>query len=149
MTYADALDEALCFGWIDGIIKKLDRERYARKFTPRQPAGKWSPANKRRVSRLIAGKRMAPAGLRAVETAKANGSWDKPDRPVIDGAAIEKLRRTLRGRKNALAYFDGLAPSHRKRYALWINSAKRPETRRRRIEEAAAMLERKEKLGLR
>ena len=148
LDYDGALDEALCFGWIDSIIKKIDDTKYARKFTPRNQISKWSESNKKRIERLIKNNRMTEAGLAIVKAAKANGCWDKPDRPPTVTEVPVELLAALRKNKKALAIFNKLSPSHQKQYIMWIAMAKRPETRDKRIKEAIALLEKGEKLGL-
>jgi uncharacterized protein YdeI (YjbR/CyaY-like superfamily) len=148
LDYDSALDEALCYGWIDSIIKKIDDTKYARKFTPRNRISKWSEINKKRVARLIKAGRMTEAGLAVVKAAKANGCWDKPDRlPTVTEVPAE-LQAALKKSKKAREIFNQLAPSHRTQYIMWIAMAKRPETREKRIKEAIALLEKGEKLGL-
>jgi len=147
--YDGALDEALCYGWVDSVIKKLDEQRYARKFTPRKETSQWSEINKRRVAQLIATGRMTPAGMALIETAKANGQWDKVFGPPKVGDEVPaELQSALEQNAAALKNFEQLALSFRKRYILWIVMAKRPETRAQRVKEAVALLERGEKLGL-
>jgi uncharacterized protein YdeI (YjbR/CyaY-like superfamily) len=148
LDYDGALDEALCFGWIDSIIKKIDDTKYARKFTPRNEVSKWSEINKKRVERLIKDGRMTEAGLAVVKAAKANGCWDKPDRPPIVTEVPAELLAVLRKSKKALENFNQLAPSHQKQYIIWIAMAKREKTRDKRIKEAIILLEKGEKLGL-
>jgi uncharacterized protein YdeI (YjbR/CyaY-like superfamily) len=148
--YDGALDEALCYGWVDSVIKKLDEQRYARKFTPRKETSQWSAINKRRVAQLIAAGRMTPAGMALIEAAKTNGQWDKVFGPPKVGDEVpEELQSALEQNATALKNFEQLAPSLRKRYIVWIVMAKRPETRAQRIKEAVALLEKGEKLGLR
>jgi uncharacterized protein YdeI (YjbR/CyaY-like superfamily) len=148
LDYGSALDEALCYGWIDSIIKKIDDTKYARKFTPRNEVSKWSEINKKRVESLIKNGRMTEAGLAIVKAAKANGCWDKSDRPPTVTEVPVELEMALKKSKKAREYFNKLAPSHQKRYIMWIAMAKRQETRERRIKEAIALLEKGEKLGL-
>jgi uncharacterized protein YdeI (YjbR/CyaY-like superfamily) len=148
LDYGSALDEALCFGWIDSLIKKIDDTKYARKFTPRNEISKWSESNKKRVERLIKDGRMVEAGLAIVKAAKANGCWDKPDRTLIVTEVPAELEAALRKNKKAGEIFNKLAPSHRKQYIMWIAMAKRQETREKRIREAIALLEEGQKLGL-
>jgi uncharacterized protein YdeI (YjbR/CyaY-like superfamily) len=149
LDYGSALDEALCFGWIDSLIKNIDGRRYMRKFTPRGVKSKWSPSNKRRIGDLVKEGRMRAAGLAVVERARKDGSWERPDRiPVTDRVPVELLR-ALRGNPEARGNFDRLAPSHRTRYIMWICSAKLAATREKRAAEAASLLGKNEKLGLR
>lgn len=150
MPYEDAVEEALCFGWIDSIVRRLDEGRYARKFTPRRPGSRWSELNRVRVRKVIGEERMTPAGMALVEEAKASGEWGRagtrPSFP-LEEVPIE-LSEALEGDAAAEAFFDSLPASCRKRYVLWIVSAKRSETRLRRAAEAAAMLAAGERLGL-
>jgi uncharacterized protein YdeI (YjbR/CyaY-like superfamily) len=148
LDYGSALDEALCFGWIDSLIKKIDDTKYARKFTPRNQISKWSESNKKRVERLTKDCRMTEAGLAVVKAAKANGCWDKPDPPPTVTEVPAELLAALRKNKKALESFNHLSPSHRKQYTMWIAMAKRQETRDKRIREAIGLLEKGEKLGL-
>lgn len=149
MTYDEAVEEALCFGWIDSIIKKLDERRYMRKFTPRKDKSKWSAYNKRRVAKLIKAGRMMQVGLAKVETAKQNGMWEKPDRPQIPVELPADFETALSQIPQAQENFEALAPSYQKQYIGWITVAKRAETKNKRIKEAIALLEKGEKLGMR
>ena len=148
VSYHDAVDEALCFGWIDSIVKRVDDERYLRKFTPRRSSSVWSEVNKRRVERLIREERMTETGLTRVREAKESGEWFK-------GRAREKvlevpafLEEALAANKKALENFNGLAPSYRRNMVGWVSSARKEETRRKRLAEVIGVLERGEKLGL-
>ncbi|HUT34764.1 MAG TPA: YdeI/OmpD-associated family protein [Planctomycetota bacterium] len=146
-TYDESVEEALCFGWIDGIIKRLDDRCYARKFTPRARRSPWSELNKRRAERLIKAGRMAEAGLARVAEAKASGEWDA-DRTISTDELPQELLDALAGHPQARSHFDALPPSHRKRYVLWVASAKLVETRQKRSNQAVVMLERGDTLGL-
>lgn len=139
--YDDAVREALCFGWIDSLVKRLDEERYVRKFTPRQPASAWSDSNRRRWAELSAAGLLAPAGRASAPTARSATPPPIPDLP-------DELARALKRHPAARRTFEGLAPSHRRHYAAWIHTAKRAETRERRIREAIVLLEAGMKLGL-
>jgi len=148
VSYDDALDEALCFGWVDSIVKRVDDERYLRKFTPRKNGSVWSEANKRRVKRLIREGRMAQAGLARVREAKKSGEWFKRrfrEKKLTVPAIFEEA---LAANKKALENFNGLAPSYRRNMVGWVLSAKKEETRRKRLAEVIGVLERGEKLGL-
>jgi len=139
ISYDVALDEALAFGWIDSIIKKIDDRSYARKFTPRQPWSTWSKSNINRVDRLKKEGRMTKRGLEAF--AKRTGEISLLEKFNQEEVAIpEDLQDALRRNKEAQANFEHFAPSHRKRYLIWISAAKRPETRKRRIEEAVILI---------
>lgn len=136
VSWSDAVDEALCFGWIDSKVKSLDDERYEQYFTRRSPQSVWSMINKDKVEQLIADGRMEQAGLRAVEVAKANGSWSLLDGPhallVPDdfAAALGADPAATRG-------YEALSDGAKRGILEWIALAKRPETRARRIAKAA------------
>ncbi len=147
--YGMALDEALCFGWVDSLIKALDEQEYMRKFTPRKATSTWSENNKKRVARLMDQGRMQPAGIKKIEVARENGMWEKRVVPPqidegIPGALLHAFEQHPQARSNYFA----LGASHRKQYNMWINSAKRAETIHRRVEEAIGNLEKGELLGL-
>lgn len=137
-SYDDQVEEALCFGWVDSRPKKVDGERAALLFTPRKPRSGWAATNKARVERLIAGGRMHPAGLAKVEAARADGSWS-----ALDGSeAYEEpadLVAALRRNRDAKRYWDAFPPGVRKAILQWITTAKRDETRARRIEETVTL----------
>jgi uncharacterized protein YdeI (YjbR/CyaY-like superfamily) len=150
VDYESSVEEALCFGWVDSIIKKLDETKYARKFTPRKNDSKWSVSNKERVLKLIDSGLMAESGLEKVEAARRNGSWDNPvSKPVFDLSMPAEFEKALQENLIAKAQFEKMQVSHRKEYLLWIVTAKRPETRERRVTEAIRMLCEGKKLGLR
>ncbi len=148
IEYESAIEEALCYGWIDSIIKKIDAEKYVRKFTPRKNNSKWSAVNKKRIEKLIKEKRMTGAGLAKVDAAKANGQWDKPDRPVISFELHAEFESALNQNPKARAFFEQLAPSYKKHYIGWIAAAKQNKTREKRIRESITLLEKGQKLGM-
>ncbi|UCD64576.1 MAG: YdeI/OmpD-associated family protein [Candidatus Zixiibacteriota bacterium] len=148
LNYDASVEEALCFGWIDSTIKKLDDNRFVRKFTPRKPGSVWSELNKKRVSRVITSGLMTEAGMALVTEAKRNGMWDEPDRPVITLDVPPELEKAMAKNKKARVFFDSLAPSYKRQYIGWISMAKRPETRARRVAESIDLLAKGEKLGL-
>ena len=148
LLYEESIEEALCYGWVDSIIRKIDEKRYARKFTPRKNNSNWSESNKKRVARLINQNRMADPGLLKVTIAKKNGMWYKPDRPEISSELPEELKSALDKNKKAKQNFEALASSYQKHYIAWIAVAKKPETQGRRIKESIRLLESGEKLGL-
>jgi uncharacterized protein YdeI (YjbR/CyaY-like superfamily) len=138
VTYEEALQEALCFGWIDSTVARIDEERYRQKYTPRNERSVWSASNKARVEKLTAQGLMAAPGLNKVEAAKRNGSWDKlneADRIAAGAAPPRELLVALEREPGARASFDRRPPSERKMWAYWVLSAKKPETRARRIAE--------------
>jgi uncharacterized protein YdeI (YjbR/CyaY-like superfamily) len=142
IPYEESVREALCFGWIDSLIKRLDDDRYARKFTPRKPTSKWSGLNRRRWRELKAAGRLAAAGLAAAPTGKAYA------RPPVIPKLPAYVARALKTSARAWAVFRTLPPSHRREYVAWIYMARRPETRERRVRAAIALLTAGKKLGL-
>ncbi len=133
-SYDEQVEEALCFGWIDSRPQRIDDERAALLFTPRKPKSVWAATNKARVERLIAQGRMQPAGLAAIEVAKQNGSWHA----LTDVDAMiepDDLVAALAREPAARGHWDAFPPGERKRLLYWITSAKRPETRAKRVEE--------------
>ena len=143
IAYDDAVDEALCYGWIDSLIKRLDDDRYARKFTPRKPDSRWSTANRTRYAQLKASGRLTRAGL---ERAPTDRSGDAP-RPS-PSKVPQYIQQALRSRPAASNYFESLAPSYRRMYIAWIDSAKQQGTKTRRLQEAISLLAVGKKLGL-
>ena len=148
IEYEAAVEEALCFGWIDSIIKKIDAARYVRKFTPRSDKSNWSQLNKKRANKMIKQGQMTKVGLAKIKTAKKTGLWSKNGRPQISLDIPPDFAKALARNKKAKEGFEKLATSYRKFYIGWINVAKRPETKKRRIEESIALLEKGKKLGL-
>ncbi len=137
LDYDDIVEEALCFGWVDSKARRLDDERAMITMTPRKPTSTWARTNKERVERLIADGRMTDAGLRAIEVARANGQWTFLD-DVEDLVVPDDLTAALASRPVAAANFDAFPPSARKQILFWIKTAKKPETRQRRIDETVA-----------
>jgi uncharacterized protein YdeI (YjbR/CyaY-like superfamily) len=146
VTYADALDVALCFGWIDGQKRRYDADSFLQKFTPRQKRSSWSKRNREHVERLIAAGEMHPAGLAAVAAAKADGRWDRaydsPGRATVPG----DFKAALEEHPEASAFFERLTGANRYAILYRIQTAVKPETRARRIAEFVAMLRRRETL---
>jgi len=133
LRYAEALNEALCFGWIDGKIKAVDHDRFKQRWTPRRPGSIWSQSNKARVKRLIAEGRMCKAGRATVETARKTGKWQAAySNPRSSHIPVE-LTRVLEADPQAWKNFNRFAPSYRRIYAGWVADAKRAHTRRRRV----------------
>ena len=149
LDYQDTLDEALCYGWIDSLIKKLDDNSYCRKFTPRKAESNWSAANKGRVGELIAAGRMTPAGLALVEAAQANGCWERPERTPINDQMPEEFAAALAQNPIAHDFFESLPHTAQREYVIWVAMAKRPATRQAHIEEALRLLAAGRRLGLR
>lgn len=134
LSWSDAVDEALCFGWIDGRRRPIDAEKFIQYFCRRKAGGTWSKINKGKVEQLIAAGLMAPAGLEAIETAKQNGAWNILD-TVEALEAPDDLQAALR--KNAIAgkYYEGLSKSVKKRVLYWLVTAKQQTTREKRIKD--------------
>ena len=141
VTYDEAVEEALCFGWIDSRTRGLDDFRYLQTFTPRKPGSIWAATNKVRVERLIAEGRMTPAGLALIEAAKADGSWDALNH--IDALEFpDDLLGALAANPEAQRYFDAFPDSAKRAALFWVTSAKRPETRAKRIAETVELASR-------
>ena len=137
MTWPESVDEALCFGWIDGVRKRVDETRYTIRFSPRRPRSIWSLINVNRVKELIALKRMKPAGLAAFEkrTTRKTGIYAYENRP----ADLEpRYARLLRKNPAAWAFFQAQPPGYRKRMNWWIASAGKEETRQKRLDRLIA-----------
>jgi uncharacterized protein YdeI (YjbR/CyaY-like superfamily) len=145
IRYEEAVEEALCFGWIDSIVRRVDEERYVQKFTPRVDTATWSPSNRERLRRLIAAGRMTPAGL-----AKAAAVLGEPDPPVVTTPTSfpPDLEARLRAEPAAWAAFERQPPSHRRRFVAWVTAGRQEETRLRRLAEAIERLSRGQPLGL-
>ena len=132
VEYEDAVEEALCFGWIDSQGGNLDDRRSRQYFAPRKPTSGWAATNKARIARLVADGRMAPAGLAAIDRAKANGSWTLLD-DVEQGVVPEDLAQALASHPPASAAFEAFPKSVKRAMLEWVAQAKRPETRAARI----------------
>ena len=146
IEYGDAIDEALCFGWVDSLVKRLDDRRYALKFTPRRPDSRWSAKNRQRYEALKAGGRLKPAGINRPPTDRGYGP--RPARRPLPSRLPAYIQAALSRHPAALRHFEALPPSQRRRYFAWIDSAKREETRLRRLEEAIRLLAGGKVLGL-
>ena len=140
VSYAEAVEEALCFGWIDGVKHKVDDESYSHRFTPRRPTSKWSDVNKARIAQLIAEGRMHAAGQATIDEAKHTGAWDKPARAAVPDEPPAEFVAALAKSKTAKRAFEALPPSHQRQWLRWIADAKQAETRIRRSAQAIAKL---------
>jgi uncharacterized protein YdeI (YjbR/CyaY-like superfamily) len=138
VSYEEAVQEALCFGWIDSTAAPLDDDAYLVRMGPRRPGSGWSAVNKGRIERLVAEGRMTPAGLAVIDAAKRDGSWTKLDR-INERKVPHDLAAAFRAYPDARRHFDAFPPSARWMILYWIEDAKRPETRARRIEETARL----------
>jgi uncharacterized protein YdeI (YjbR/CyaY-like superfamily) len=134
ITLEEAVEEAICFGWIDGKLRKLDEARYMLRFSPRNPKSVWSKINRERAENLIKTGRMAPIGLVTIEQAKLSGSWSSAYTNRVRDAAPADLEEALMKNESAWANFQKFANSYRNMYIGWINAAKTSETRTRRIQ---------------
>lgn len=146
VTYAEALDVSLCFGWIDGQKRSYDAESFLQKFTPRQKRSPWSKRNREHVARLIAAGEMHPAGLSAVDAAKADGRWDRAYDSPGKATVPDDLQAALDAHPEAKAFFETLKGANRYAILYRIQTAVKSETRARRIAEFVAMFERRETL---
>jgi uncharacterized protein YdeI (YjbR/CyaY-like superfamily) len=136
LAYVDAVEEALCYGWIDSTVRSLDDARYVQLMAPRKPKSTWARTNKERVERLIEQGLMAEAGLASIERAKANGSWASLD--AVESLLVpDDLARALRALPGAAKNFAAFSPSRRKAYLHWISQAVRDETRTHRVQHVA------------
>ncbi len=142
IPYEDMVREALCFGWIDSLIKRLDDDRYALKVTPRKPTSKWSDLNRKRWAELEAAGLLTRAGLTAAPT--SNTYAPKPVIPELPAS----IAKALKTNSKAWSFFRELPRTERRNFVVWIHMAKRPETRDRRIRESIALLKAGKKLGL-
>jgi uncharacterized protein YdeI (YjbR/CyaY-like superfamily) len=146
IEYEDALDEALCFGWVDSLIKRLDDRRFARKFTPRKPESRWSDKNRRKYAALKASGRLKPAGIERRPTDRGYGP--RPARMPMPAKLPTYIQAALRKHPAAQRHFEALPPSQRRLYVAWIETAKQQETKLRRLQEAIRLLAAGKELGL-
>ena len=146
LTYAQALDEALCFGWIDGQVARRDDDSYRQRFTPRRPSSSWSARNVEHVARLTEAGRMRPAGIAAADAAKARGRWQTAYRGQADMQVPPDLSRALAANPAAAATFDQLDAANRYSIVYRLNAVKRPTTRDAKLAEYVGMLARGESL---
>jgi len=149
VAYSDALDEALCYGWIDSLVKRIDDDRYARKFTPRKPESNWSSINIKRYNELKAAGKLAAPGIARSPDGRPVVDRPPPESLPTDFAShLKRAEKALKQDGRAGTALEALAPSHRLRYFHWIAMAKREETRESRLREAIALLRSGKKLGL-
>ncbi len=148
VSYNDAVEEALCFGWIDSIVKSVDNEKYKQKYTPRRKNSIWSKVNKNRVEKMVNEGKMTSFGMAKVEEAKMNGQWEKaygarvkPDLPL-------DLKEELQKNEMAWKNFNNFADGYQTTYIYWLNSARRPETRIKRLNEIVKLARDNRKPGI-
>jgi uncharacterized protein YdeI (YjbR/CyaY-like superfamily) len=137
VRYSEAVKEALCFGWIDSKVKSLDEDRYQQVFTPRKPKSVWSKLNKQYIEELIEQGLMTEAGLEKIEAAKQDGSWNTLDASEALIVPVD-LKQALAANETADRNFEAFSDSSKKNILFWIGSAKRPETRLKRIEQTVS-----------
>jgi uncharacterized protein YdeI (YjbR/CyaY-like superfamily) len=147
VSYRESVEEALCFGWIDGIRRSIDQERYCHRFTPRKTDSKWSPLNIRLARELIEQGQMTPAGLAAFERRKEYDPVTLANQQG-EGFLPPEIEQALRATPSAWRNFNALSPAYRRQYAGWLSSAKRAATREKRLAEAIRLLEQNQKLGM-
>ena len=146
--YSDSVEEALCYGWIDGLKRRIDEEKYAHRFTPRRAKSKWTALNVKRARSMINEGKMTQAGIESF-----NQRLDYDDEFLEEKARKElslprETEKALKANENAWDNFSKLAPGYKKQYVAWLVTAKRPETRARRLEEAIQLLMQDKKLGM-
>jgi uncharacterized protein YdeI (YjbR/CyaY-like superfamily) len=146
VTYPEALEVALCYGWIDSKVNSLDERFYLQTFTPRRAKSKWSRVNRDKVAELTKQGKMRPAGFAEVERAKADGRWEAAYAPPVDAEVPADLQAALDASPKAAEFFATLNRSNRYAILYQLEDAKKPETRTRRLEKFMSMLERGEKL---
>ncbi len=134
LALSAAVEEALCFGWIDGTLRPIDEKCYALRFSPRRPGSIWSTKNIQRVEKLLAEGKMTGAGKQKVAEAKENGQWEAAIRRERVDIIPEELEIALRKEEGALAAYQALPDSRKKQYIYWLQSAKRTDTKRKRIQ---------------
>ena len=144
VTYAEALDEALCYGWIDSHKKSFDEQSWLQKFTPRGPRSIWSRINRDKVQALVEQGRMKPAGIAAVDAAKGDGRWDAAYESQSNATVPDDLQAALDASPRAAEFFATLRGANRYAILFRVHNAKKPETRAKRIADFVAMLERGE-----
>ena len=148
VTYEEALDVALCYGWIDGQKKGFDDKHWLQKFTPRGPKSIWSKINTEKAEKLIANGEMKPAGLKAIKAAKKDGRWEQAYESQKNISNAEDFQAALEKNKTAREFFASLKSAERYSFLFRIQTAKKAETRAKRIQQFVEMLERHEKIHL-
>lgn len=134
MRYAEAVEESLCFGWIDGIVKRIDDEKHAQRYTPRSPRSIWSNVNKERVKRMIEQGKMTDAGLVKIKEAKKSGWWKKAYSFEVENIMSSEMKKILMTDKEAWKNFQNFGKSYQNTYIYYVNYAKREETKSKRIQ---------------
>jgi uncharacterized protein YdeI (YjbR/CyaY-like superfamily) len=148
IAYDDAVEEALCFGWIDSTVRRLDDQRFCQKFVPRRKRSSWSAHNRVRAEKLMADGTMTPAGMGKIEAARTSGEWDKALKERVDRPMPPELKKALADDAKAAAEYRRLTPTQAKYFKNWVGEAKKPETRERRAAKAVAMMREGKKPGM-
>lgn len=148
ITYDESVEEALCYGWIDGIRKRIDAQKHTIRFSPRKPRSVWSQINVARIRRLIRDERMTEVGLEAVRVAKKNGQWQRAYGRRSNLRQPSDLKAALGRNKKAETNFDQLPPGARRNTIAWVLAAKKDETRARRIRQVVKAAAENRKPGL-
>ena len=148
IKYRDSIEEAICFGWIDGIKKRIDEEKYTHRFTIRKTKSKWSPLNISLAKKMIAEKKMTQFGLTFFEQRIEYDEEFIKSRSSISNALTPEIKQALKNNENAWNNFLKLAPSHKKQFVGWLMSAKKEITKQKRLTEAISLLEQNRKLGM-
>jgi uncharacterized protein YdeI (YjbR/CyaY-like superfamily) len=146
VTYAQALDVALCHGWIDGLKRACDEQYFLQRFTPRRAKSLWSKINVGKVEKLVSAGRMQPAGLREVEAAKADGRWDAAYHAASGMECPPELAAALAKNAKARKFFEALDGANRYAFCWRVHTAKKPETKAARVEKFVGMMARGEKI---
>lgn len=141
IEYGESVEEAICFGWIDGLVHGIDDETYKRRFTPRKPDSKWSKANRERALAMMDAGRMTPAGTKLVEAAKASGEWDDAYRLADDHEVPEELEAALKESETAWANFQEFSNTDQHAFIALFREAKTEETRRKRLKRTVELVE--------
>jgi uncharacterized protein YdeI (YjbR/CyaY-like superfamily) len=148
ILYEASVEEALCFGWVDSIIRRLDDDRCARKFTPRKGASAWSESNKKRAEKMIRKGRMTKVGMIKIIEAQERGEWSRVREVSKELVVPSFIQKALAKNEKAHAFFRTLADSYKRQIVSWVSSAKKEETKARRLTEVISLLEKSQKLGL-
>ncbi|MGC1120430.1 MAG: YdeI/OmpD-associated family protein [Candidatus Methanofastidiosia archaeon] len=144
IPYGDAVEEAICFGWIDSIIKRIDDEKFARKFTPRRDTSRWSPSNISRIKKMINQGKMTEAGLQKIDEL----TFVRKAEPKKEFVIPSRIEEALKTHPKAWNNFVTLAPGYKRQYIGWVISAKKEETQKRRLIELITILEKNQRLGM-
>jgi len=147
ISYEASVGGALCFGWVDSVIKRLDDDRCARKFTPRKGDSVWSESNKKRAEKMIRDGSMTKAGMAKIREARERGQWSKNRQVSRELIVPPFIQKSLAQNEKARLFFESLANSYKRQIIRWVSSVKKEETKARRLAEVISLLEKNQKLG--